>query len=95
MNFQPKFDSGRSLDGNFLRRVSLDLVGVIPTSDETVAFLADNAPDKRQQLIDRPSLIDRHQLASQLVVGGGQRDRKIGPAVEGSELMDLWHHAGG
>jgi hypothetical protein len=40
-------------DAEFLRRVHLDLVGVIPTYDETVAFLADTAADKRQRLIDR------------------------------------------
>lgn len=40
-------------DAEFLRRVSLDLVGVIPTYDETVAFLADSSPDKHQKLIDR------------------------------------------
>ena len=40
-------------DAEFLRRVYLDLVGVIPTYEETVAFLADGSPDKRQKLIDR------------------------------------------
>ena len=40
-------------DAEFLRRVYLDLVGVIPTYDETAAFLADASSDKRQQLIDR------------------------------------------
>lgn len=40
-------------DAEFLRRVSLDLIGVIPTHDETVAFFADPSPEKRRQLIDR------------------------------------------
>src|SRR5689334_19341797 len=40
-------------DATFLRRVHLDLVGTIPTYDETVAFLADAAADKRAKLIDR------------------------------------------
>ena len=40
-------------DAEFLRRVSLDLIGTIPTYEETVAFLADTAPDKRAELIDR------------------------------------------
>lgn len=40
-------------DAEFLRRVCLDLTGVIPTYDETVAFLKDESPDKRQKLIDR------------------------------------------
>src|SRR5262245_28528400 len=40
-------------DAEFLRRVCLDLTGVIPTYDETVAFLKDESPDKRQKLIER------------------------------------------
>lgn len=43
----------RSSDAEFLRRVSLDLVGMPPTSDEARAFLADPAVDKRERLIDR------------------------------------------
>ena len=45
--------AGAASDAEFLRRVSLDIVGVIPTHAETVAFLADPPPDKRRQLIDR------------------------------------------
>ena len=40
-------------DAEFQRRIYLDLVGVIPTHDETAAFLADAATDKRQKLIDK------------------------------------------
>ena len=43
----------RTTDAEFLRRVSLDLIGVIPTWSEAVAFLDDPAPDKRTQLIDK------------------------------------------
>jgi hypothetical protein len=39
-------------DADFLRRVYLDLTGVIPTSDQARAFLADSSPDKRAKLID-------------------------------------------
>ena len=41
-----------SSDAEFLRRVSLDLTGVIPTAKQARAFLEDSAPDKRQRLID-------------------------------------------
>jgi mono/diheme cytochrome c family protein len=37
----------------FLRRVTLDTVGVVPTPEEVRAFLADRAPDKRAKAIDR------------------------------------------
>ena len=40
-------------DATFLRRVSLDLIGVIPTYEEAGSFLADPNPDKRAALIDR------------------------------------------
>jgi hypothetical protein len=40
-------------DGEFLRRVCLDLTGVIPTAAETRAFLDDPSSYKREKLIDR------------------------------------------
>src|SRR5262249_13886908 len=39
-------------DETFLRRVHLDLIGVIPTLSESQQFLADRSPDKRSRLID-------------------------------------------
>lgn len=45
--------SAKSTDGEFLRRIYLDLVGIIPTYDETVSFLKDTAADKRTKLIDK------------------------------------------
>ncbi len=41
-----------SSDAEFVRRVYLDLTGVIPTAKQARAFLDDSAPDKRQRLID-------------------------------------------
>ncbi len=40
-------------DEQFIRRVSLDLTGTLPTPAEVKAFLADPAPDKRDRLVDR------------------------------------------
>ena len=40
-------------DAEFLRRLSLDLNGVIPTAEDTRAFLADRSPNKRTVLVDR------------------------------------------
>src|SRR5262249_48474741 len=39
-------------DAEFLRRVYLDLAGVIPTISKTRAFLADRNTDKRTRLVD-------------------------------------------
>ena len=48
-------------DGEFLRRVGLDLAGTLPTPDEFEAFLSDPAPDKRarkvEELLARPSYV--------------------------------------
>jgi len=43
----------RSSDSEFLRRVSIDIAGRIPTADEARAFLADTSADKRDRAIDR------------------------------------------
>jgi hypothetical protein len=40
-------------DTTFLRRAYLDLLGVTPTAETARAFLADTAPNKREQLIER------------------------------------------
>jgi hypothetical protein len=48
-------------DATFLRRVYLDLCGIIPTLEETTAFLEDQAPEKRAKLIDR--LLDSPRYA--------------------------------
>lgn len=40
-------------DEVFIRRASLDLLGIVPSADEARAFEADKARDKRLRLIDR------------------------------------------
>lgn len=47
------FPSGRCTDTEFIRRATLDSIGRLPTPDETRAFLADTAADKRQRWIER------------------------------------------
>jgi hypothetical protein len=48
-------------DDEFVRRVNLDVCGVLPTADEVRAFLADKAADRRAKLIDR--LLERPEYA--------------------------------
>jgi hypothetical protein len=49
-------------DAEFLRRLSLDAIGTLPTPDEVRTFLADKSPDKRSKAIetvlDRPEFVD-------------------------------------
>lgn len=40
-------------DAEFLRRVTLDLAGRIPTVTETRQYLADKSPDRRAKVVDR------------------------------------------
>ena len=44
--------AGAADDAEFLRRVYLDLHGVIPTADQAATFLADTDPGKRARLVD-------------------------------------------
>ncbi len=53
--------SGLCTDAEFLRRVSLDITGSLPTASEVEAFLADTSADKRtkkiDELLERPTYI--------------------------------------
>ena len=48
-------------DDEFLRRVSLDVLGILPSVEETNSFLADTGEDKRQRLIN--TLLQRDEYA--------------------------------
>ena len=48
-------------DEAFLRRVYLDVIGILPTPDEAKAFLSDRDPKKRARLID--VLLERDEYA--------------------------------
>ena len=86
--------AGPASDAEFLRRVSLDLVGVIPTHDETVAFFADPSLEKWRQLIDR--LLDEprinfrvgifQRVGSQTHFNGG---RRRAAALQGFDMPDF------
>ncbi|HEX3999111.1 MAG TPA: PSD1 and planctomycete cytochrome C domain-containing protein [Pirellulales bacterium] len=51
--------SGVELAGNiagdrtFIRRVSLDLIGLLPEPEQVEKFVADTSPDKRERLVER------------------------------------------
>ncbi len=47
-------------DATFVRRVYLDTIGTLPTTDEVREFLADTTPDKRDRLVE--SLLNRDEF---------------------------------
>ncbi|HEY2250695.1 MAG TPA: DUF1549 and DUF1553 domain-containing protein, partial [Planctomycetaceae bacterium] len=49
-------------DATFIRRVTIDICGTLPTSDEIAAYQNESSPDKRARLIDR--LLERPEYAS-------------------------------
>ncbi len=56
-------------DAAFLRRVSLDTIGIPPSAEELRAFLADPSPEKRSRAIDRLLADERaadHEMATWL-----------------------------
>jgi hypothetical protein len=63
--------AGRADDAEFQRRVTLDLVGRIPTVAEARAFQADTAADRRRRLIDR--LLDQPGYAGCFARFWGER----------------------
>jgi hypothetical protein len=53
--------SGLCSDEEFLRRISLDTIGTLPTPEEIRAFVADSDPVKREKAVDR--ILDRPEFA--------------------------------
>jgi hypothetical protein len=77
-------------DAEFLRRVSLDLAGTIPTAAEARAFLADPSPNKRAQLIDRLLASPAYARHMQQVFDGLLMDRRPAkhvPLVQWQEYL--------
>jgi hypothetical protein len=67
-------------DSEFIRRVFLDTIGVLPTIEETRKFLADKSPEKRSRLVDkllsRPEFVDYWSYKwSDLLLLSGKRLR--------------------
>lgn len=73
LNLKP---SPLSSDAEFIRRVFLDTIGVLPTPEEAESFLASKEPHKRAKLIDhllsRPEFVDywSYRWADLLMING-------------------------
>jgi Protein of unknown function (DUF1553)/Protein of unknown function (DUF1549) len=55
-----KVAAPRSTDEAFLRRLTLDLAGVIPSAEDVRAFLADRSPDRRAKRVDHLLASEKH-----------------------------------
>jgi len=79
--------SAKADDAEWLRRVSLDLIGRIPTVDEAEAFLSNKRPHKRVEMVDK--LLDDTAFArnlttiwTNLLVGRRAEQRVNKPALQ-------------
>ncbi len=77
-------------DSEFLRRVYLDVIGLLPTLEETKAFLADTNPEKRKVVID--NLLERPEHAKFWALKWGDLLRMTGKSVgdEGVYKYNRW-----
>lgn len=77
-------------DEEFVRRVYLDLCGILPTADECRAFLTDAVPDKRARLIDQ--LLEHPEFADLLAHKWLDvlRSNRLTIQIKGSHSYHLW-----
>ncbi len=82
-----KVAAPRCDDAEFLRRVSLDVAGVIPSAAEVRAFLADRNPDRRVKLIDRLLASEKHAYHLADVFDVLLMDRRANKHVKRAEWL--------
>jgi hypothetical protein len=81
-------------EAEFLRRITLDTIGSLPTPDEVRAFLGDTDPDKRTKAIDRLLSHDRHAAlwATRLCdITGNNTDQLENPVELRAKRSQMWH----
>jgi hypothetical protein len=77
-------------DAEFLRRTSLDTIGMLPSVEEARAFLADKNPSKYEQWIDQ--LLERAEWADHWAIKWGDliRPNPSRVGVKPVYLLDQW-----
>jgi hypothetical protein len=78
-------------DEVFLRRVYIDLIGLLPTPEQHKAFLDDPSPNKRDEVVD--ALIARDEFRDQWVMQWAemlQIRTSNGVSPKGLQLYDKW-----
>jgi uncharacterized protein DUF1549/uncharacterized protein DUF1553 len=83
-----------STDEEFLRRVTLDLTGQIPTADKVKSFVADTSADKRDRLIDEllnsDGFVDRWTLWLGDLVQNVQTSTNSRESFQGRNAYYTW-----
>jgi hypothetical protein len=87
--------SGLSSDAEFLRRVTIDTIGSLPSPDEVRAFLADRSPSKRDRKIE--SLL-AHPLHAALwaikfsdITGNNTAALRAPKGTAQARFSQMWH----
>jgi len=86
--------SDLSSDSEFLRRLTIDTIGSLPSPDEVRAFLADSSPDKRARKIDELLCSPLHAAlwATKLCdITGNNTDTLEFPRDMQSKRSQMWH----
>jgi hypothetical protein len=86
--------SQRSGDAEFLRRVTIDVIGTLPAPDELRAFLAETDPGKRAKAIDALLSHPRHAMlwATKLCdITGNNLDTMEDPSELAPKRAKMWH----
>ena len=86
--------SDKANDFEFLRRVTIDTIGSLPTPDDVRTFLADTRSDKRARKIDELLEHPRHAAlwATKLSdVTGNNTDALENPVPNKTKRSQMWH----
>src|SRR5262249_2576584 len=86
--------AGLGTDSEFLRRVTLDTIGTLPTAKEVREFLADKRPDRRERKIDELLVHPMHAAlwATKFCdVTGNNTDALEQPQQFKPRLSQMWH----
>jgi hypothetical protein len=77
-------------DATFIRRVTVDLCGRLPTADEVRAFLDDTSPDNREKLVDR--LLDSPDYPAYFAMRWGTilRNSRLAGADQAAYAFHNW-----
>ncbi|MEZ6131758.1 MAG: DUF1553 domain-containing protein [Planctomycetaceae bacterium] len=80
-------------DDEFLRRVSLDLTGTLPSADEVRSFRADTSPDKRDRKIDDLLKTDAYATwwGMKLSDLTGSNSQSLGTTDMNTPAADQWN----